>query len=37
VGTAISQNGAATVNTTLQSGSIAIIKVGKKSIKVMMK
>ena len=37
VGTAISQNGAATVNTTLQSGSVAIIKVGQKSIKVMMK
>ena len=37
VGTAISQNEAATVNTTLQSGSVAIIKVGKKSIKVMMK
>ena len=37
VGTAVSQNGAATVNTTLQSGSVAIIKVGKKSIKVMMK
>ena len=37
VGTAISQNGAATVNTTLQPGSVAIIKVGKKSIKVMMK
>ncbi len=37
VGTAISQNGAATVNTTLQQGSVAIIKVGKKSIKVMMK
>ena len=37
VGTAVSQNGAATVNTTLQPGSVAIIKVGKKSIKVMMK
>jgi len=37
VGTAVSQNGAATVNTTLQQGSVAIIKVGKKSIKVMMK
>ena len=37
VGTAISQDGAATVNTTLQQGSVAIIKVGKKSIKVMMK
>ena len=37
VGTAISQNGAATVNTTLQQGSVAIIKVGKKSIKVVVK
>ena len=37
VGTAVSQNGAATVNTTLQPGSVAIIKVGEKSIKVMMK
>ena len=34
VGTAVSQNGAATVNTTLQPGSVAIIKVGEKSIKV---
>ena len=37
VGTAVSQNGAATVNTTLQSGSVAIVKVGEKSIKVMIK
>ena len=37
VGTAVSQNGAATVNTTLQSGSVAIVKVGEKSIKVVMK
>ena len=37
VGTAVSQNGAATVKTTLQSGSVAIIKVGEKSIKVMIK
>ena len=37
VGTAVSQNGAATVNTTLQPGSVAIIKVGEKSIKVIMK
>ena len=34
VGTAVSQNGAATVNTTLKPGSVAIIKVGEKSIKV---
>jgi len=37
VGTAVSQNGAATVNTTLQPGSVAIIKVGEKSIKVVVK
>ena len=36
-GSAISQNGVATINTTLQSGSVAIVKVGKKSVKVMMK
>ena len=37
VGTAVSQNGAATVNTTLQPGSVAIVKVGEKSVRVMMK
>ena len=37
VGTAVSQNGAATINSTLQPGSVAIIKVGDKSIKVVMK
>lgn len=37
VGTTVSQNGVATVNTTLQPGSVAIIKVGEKSIKVVMK
>ena len=37
VGTAVSQNGAATVNTTLQPGSVAIIKVGKKSVKIVVK
>ena len=36
-GSAISQNGAATIPTTLQSGSAAIVKVGNKSIKVVMK
>ena len=36
-GSAISQNGAATVNTTLQSGSVAIVKIGQKSVKVIMK
>ena len=37
VGSAISQNGAATILTTLQSGSAAIVKIGDKSIKVGMK
>lgn len=37
VGTAVSQNGAATVNTTLQPGSVSIIKVGKKSVKIVVK
>ena len=36
-GSAISQNGAATIPTTLQSGSAAIVKVGDKAIKVEMK
>ena len=36
-GSAISQNGAATIPTTLQSGSAAIVKVGNKSIKLVMK
>ena len=36
-GSAISQNGAATIPTTLQSGSAAIVKIGDKSIKVVMK
>ena len=36
-GFAISQNGAATINTTLPSGSVAIVKVGEKSIKVIVK
>ena len=33
-GSAISQSGAATINTNLQPGSIAIVKVGQKSVKV---
>lgn len=37
VGTAIVQNGQATVSTTLQSGSIAIVKIGQKSVKVLLK
>ena len=36
-GSSISQNGAAIVNTNLQPGSIAIVKIGDKSVKVVMK
>jgi hypothetical protein len=36
-GSAISQSGAAIVNTNLQPGSIAIVKIGQKSVKVVMK
>ena len=36
-GSAISQHGTASINTSLQSGSIAIVKVGQKSIKVIVK
>ena len=36
-GTSVSQNGAAIVNTTLQPGSIAIVKIGQKSVKVVIK
>ena len=36
-GSAISQNGTATIPTTLQSGSAAIVKVGDKSVKVVVK
>jgi hypothetical protein len=37
VGSAISQSGAATINTNLQPGSIAIVKIGQKSVKVAIK
>lgn len=37
VGSAISRNGQATVNTILQAGSVAIVKIGQKSVKVVMK
>lgn len=37
VGSVVSQSGVATINTNLQSGSIAIVKIGQKSVKVMMK
>ena len=36
-GTSVSQNGAAIVNTNLQPGSIAIVKIGQKSVKVVVK
>ena len=36
-GSAISQSGAATINTNLQPGSIAIVKIGEKTVKVIMK
>lgn len=36
-GSAVSQHGTATVNTSLQPGSIGIVKIGEKSIKVVMK
>ena len=36
-GSAISQSGAATINTNLQPGSVAIVKIGQKSVKVVMK
>ena len=37
VGSATSQNGVASINTNLQPGSIAIVKIGQKSVKVVMK
>ena len=37
VGTAISQNGAAHIDTKLQAGSIAIVKIGNKSVKIVIK
>ena len=36
-GSAISQNGAATIDTSLQSGSVAIVKIGDRSIKLIVK
>ena len=36
-GSAISQGGAATINTNLQPGSVAIVKIGQKSVKVVIK
>ena len=36
-GSAISQSGAATINTNLQPGSVAVVKIGQKSVKVIVK
>ena len=36
-GSAVSNNGSAIVNTNLQSGSIAIVKIGQKSVKIAVK
>ena len=36
-GTAVSLNGVATINTSLQSGSVAIVKIGNRSVKVVLK
>lgn len=36
-GSSVSQNGAAIVHTNLQPGSVAIVKIGQKAVKVMMK
>ncbi len=36
-GSTVSQAGAATINTNLQPGSIAIVKIGQKSVKVVVK
>ena len=36
-GSAISQSGAATINTNLQPGSVTIVKIGQKSVKVVIK
>ncbi|MBO5628529.1 MAG: leucine-rich repeat protein [Aeriscardovia sp.] len=36
-GSAISQSGAASINTNLQPGSVAIVKIGQKSVKVVVK
>ena len=36
-GTEISRNGSAVVSTNLQAGSVAIVKIGEKSVKVIVK
>ena len=37
IGSAVSNNGLATVNTTLQPGSVTIVKIGERSVKVVVK
>jgi len=37
VGSAISQNGVAIIDTSLQSGSVAIVKIGDRSVKLIVK
>ena len=37
VGSAISHNGTATISTSLQPGSVAIVKIGKRSVKIVLK
>ena len=36
-GSAVSENGSASINTTLQPGNVAIVKIGEKSVKIIMK
>ena len=36
-GSAVSENGSATINTALQPGNVAIVKIGEKSVKIIMK
>ena len=36
-GSAVSENGSATINTTLQPDNVAIVKIGEKSVKIIMK
>ena len=36
-GSAVSENGSAAINTTLQPGNVAIVKIGEKSVKIIMK
>ena len=36
-GSAVSENGSASINTALQPGNVAIVKIGEKSVKIIMK